>query len=144
MSALLLDTHAWIWLAVGEARIAKHARRLNRAAAANELLICAVSIYEAARIGIETDAGQRRGKRALVMRPTVAQWVREALRGTRVSVVTVGAESTLDAALLHGLHADPFDRMIVSAALGASARLVTADAQLIEFAVSTKLAHLAL
>jgi PIN domain nuclease of toxin-antitoxin system len=134
LSALLLDTHAWIWLAAGDARMAKHERTLNRAAEAGELLLSAISIYEAALIGVETDGGRRRGKQAVKMRPTVHQWIRDAIRGTRVTPVAHAADTALEGATLHAMHPDPFDRLIVATATSEKARLFTADAKIIAFA----------
>lgn len=67
MTALLLDTHVWIWLAGGELRLAKQAPRFNRVAANGQLLLSAVSMYETALIGIETEKGSRRGKQAVTI-----------------------------------------------------------------------------
>lgn len=139
MTALLLDTHAWIWLAAGDPRIAKHERALNRAADEGGLLLSAISVYEAALIGIETDRGLRRGRQAVKMRPTVQQWIRDALRGTRVVPVPLDADAALDGATLHAMHADPFDRLIVAAAVSAKAHLVTADAKVVAFATGAGL-----
>lgn len=134
MTTLLLDTHAWIWLAAGDPRMAQHERALNRAAEQKQLLLASISVYEAALIGIETDAGRRRGKQGVQMRPTVQQWIRDALRGTRVLPVALDAEMAMDGANLHGMHPDPFDRLIVATATSTRAQLVTADAKMIAFA----------
>lgn len=134
MTAVLLDTHAWIWLAAGDPRMVAHERLLNRWAGEGQLLIATISLYEAALIGIETDNGQRRGRQAVRMRPTVHQWIRDSLRATRVVPVALEAEMATDAAAFHAMHPDPFDRMIVAAAVHASARLATADARITEFA----------
>lgn len=139
MTALLLDTHAWIWLAAGHARLAKYASRLTRAAASGQLLLSAASIYEAAQIGYESEGSKRKGKRAVVMRPTIAEWVRDAQTSTRVTIVPIDAAMALDAARLHALHGDPFDRLIMTAAVAAKAQLVTADEALIRFATEAKL-----
>lgn len=134
MTALLLDTHAWIWLAAGDRRMAVHEKLLNRTAADNDLLIATITLYEAALIGIETESGQRRGRQAVRMRPTVPQWIRDTLRATRVVPVALDAEMATDAAAFHAMHSDPFDRMIVAAAVHARARLATADMKIIDFA----------
>lgn len=139
MTALLLDTHAWIWLAVGDPRMAPHERSLNRAAQAGELLLSAISIYETALIGIETDRGHRRGRQAVKMRPNVNQWIRNAVAGTRVVVVPIDADTALDGAGALAMHADPFDRLIVAAAASAGARLMTADSKILAFARSAGL-----
>jgi PIN domain nuclease of toxin-antitoxin system len=134
VTALFLDTHAWIWLAAGDPRMAKHERVLNRAAEARELLLSAISIYETALIGIETERGRRRGRQAVKMRPTVNQWIRDAVMGTRVVLVALDADVAMDSAALHAMHADPFDRIIVAAATSSKARLVTADSKIVTFA----------
>ena len=139
MTMLLLDTHAWIWLAAGDRRMAKHERVLNRAAEGKGLLLSAVSIYEAALIGIETDRGRRRGKQAVTMRPSVNQWIRDAMAGTRVLLVPLDADVAMDGAGLDTMQADPFDRLIVATAANAMARLVTADAKTVAFAKSVSL-----
>lgn len=134
MTALFLDTHAWIWLAAGDPRMAAHARVLNRAAEARTLFLSAISIYETALIGIETDRGRRRGRQAVKMSPTVNQWIRDALIGTRVVLVALDADVAMNGAALHAMHADPFDRLIVAAAMSSRAHLVTADSKIVTFA----------
>ena len=145
MTALLLDTHAWVWLAGGDRRLAKHESRLNRAAAGGQLLLSAISVYEAALIGMETDSGSRRGKQAVVMKPTVRRWILDAQEATRV-VFPLDAAHALEAGsagMLQAMHPDPFDRFIVAAALSAKAHLVTADAKIIGFAEQVGLPLLA-
>jgi PIN domain nuclease of toxin-antitoxin system len=134
LTTFLLDTHAWIWLAAGDPRMRPHERALNRAANEKQLAIAAISIYEAALIGIETESGRRRGKQSVWMRPTVHQWIRDALRSTRVMPVALDGEMALDGAVLHAMHADPFDRLIVATAVSTRARLITADSKIIAFA----------
>lgn len=144
MTALLLDTHAWIWLAAGDARMARHERLLNRAAGARELLLSAISVYETALIGNETERGHRRGRQAVRMRPSVDHWIRDAIAGTRVSVVALDADVAMEGAALQTMHSDPFDRLIVAAATLTKARLVTADTKIIAFAANAGLAILEL
>jgi PIN domain nuclease of toxin-antitoxin system len=133
LTALLLDTHAWIWFAAGDARLAKHSRLLGRVLEEGSLLLSAISVYEAALIGRETQEGRRRGRQALWMRPSVERWLHDALVGTRVVQVPIDAEIAA-AAALSALHADPFDRLVVTSALRVKARLVTADEKIAAFA----------
>lgn len=134
MTLLLLDTHAWIWLAAGDSRLRKHKRQLERAARSHELLLSSISVYEAALIGIETERGRRQGRQAVRMLPTIQHWIRDAMAGTRVVPVPIEAETATTAALLESMHADPFDRMITATAILSGAHLVTADAKVGEFA----------
>ena len=144
MTSLWLDTHAWIWLAAGDARMAKHVRALNRAAESRTLLLSAISAYETMRIGQDTERGERRGRQAVKMRPSPRQWVRDAITGTRVVVVPIDVEVATDAAELQAMHADPFDRLIVAGAMHAGARLVTADSKIVAFAKNAGLSLLEL
>jgi PIN domain nuclease of toxin-antitoxin system len=139
VTASFLDTHAWIWLAAGDPRMVRHERALNRAAEARELFLSAISVYEAALIGIETDQRRRRGRQAVTMRPTVSQWIRDAIEGTRVVIIAPDGTVAMDAAALQGMHADPFDRFIVAGAIALRARLVTADTKIVAFARSAGL-----
>lgn len=134
MTPLLLDTHAWIWLAAGDARLLRHERRLSRAAVEGLLLLAPISIYEAALIGIESNEGRRRGRQAVHMRPTVEQWIRDTIRATHVATVALDADMALDGATFHSMHPDPFDRLIVATAVQSKAHLVTADAKIMAFA----------
>jgi PIN domain nuclease of toxin-antitoxin system len=68
------------------------------------------------------------------MRPTVQQWIRDALRATRVVPISLDAEMATDGAVLHAMHPDPFDRLIVATAVHSRARLATADTKIIAFA----------
>lgn len=133
-SPLLLDTHAWIWLAGGDARMGAHQRTIDAAAEKKELLMASISFYEAALIGLETESGARRGKQGVRMRPTVGLWIRDAIEQTRVVSIALDHAAAVDGALLHAMHADPFDRLIVATAIRVRARLVTADLKIIAFA----------
>jgi PIN domain nuclease of toxin-antitoxin system len=138
VSGLLLDTHAWIWLAAGNPRMAPHETRCNREAASGTLYLSSISIYEAATIGIETDEKKCRGKQAVVMRPTVREWIRDTLVGTRVEVIPADENIALAGALFHTMHGDPFDRLIVATALQHDVALLTADSKIIEFAARAR------
>lgn len=144
MTPVLLDTHVWIWYATDDRRLGRHAPILDRAAARHELLLSAISFYEAGVIGVETDEGRRRGARAVEMRPTVQAWIREAQTSTGVTVIDVEPDHAIDAAMLTSMHPDPFDRLIVAAAMRQGAKLVTADEKMITFAKRAKVFVLAL
>ncbi|MGH7283404.1 MAG: type II toxin-antitoxin system VapC family toxin [Polyangiaceae bacterium] len=141
---VLLDTHVWIWYATDDRKLGRHAQTLDRAALDGELLVSAISFYEAGIIGTETNEGRRRGARAIEMRPTVQAWIREAQVATRITVIDVEPEHALEAALLTAMHPDPFDRLIVATAMSEAAKLATADENVIAFAKRAKLAVLAL
>jgi PIN domain nuclease of toxin-antitoxin system len=134
----VLDTHAWLWLAVGDSRLRRHAATLTRSALAGDLALPAIAVFEATLIGVESHVGKRKGQ-AVHMRPTVQSWMRDALVETRVFVAELSADAALDAGTMYTMHDDPFDRLIVATALALSGILVTADAKVLPFARSVGL-----
>jgi len=132
--ALVLDTHAWLWLVLGDRRLSSALAALERASSMGKLFVPAIAVYEAAMIGVETDEGRRRGRRAVVMRPTVREWIRDALSKASANPLALEADAAVHAAALAPLHDDPFDRLIVATAVAAGGRLVTADSKILGFA----------
>jgi PIN domain nuclease of toxin-antitoxin system len=115
---IVLDTHAWIWLASDPKRLSR--RAANEIQRAKRIAISAISLWETAMLvrkgRIELDRG-------------LLEWVEGALDSTRTeilpltpSVAAVGSELEL--------HGDPGDRIIAATALLAAAILVTKDEQL--------------
>lgn len=111
---IVLDTHAWLWLADAP-------RRLSRAAAraidsADRIAVSSMTVLELAELfergRIRSDVSPR-------------DWVRRALAG-RVEPLPLTPEITLDAAQLRFSN-DPFDRVIYATARAEGGRLVTKD-----------------
>lgn len=116
---LLLDTHILLWALVDDAKLPKSARDLIEDPA-NEIYVSAASVWEIAI------------KHALA-------------RGSKTDMPISGADAIrycraagyrfLDVSPLHAagvetlptIHADPFDRILVSQALAEPLRLLTAD-----------------
>lgn len=124
---LLLDTHVWLWLAAGDARLSRsHQRRIIDAAADGSLFVSPISAWEIALL-------ERKG-RIRLGRP-VDRWLDDALAlpGLNVAPLTprVAAASCH---LPEPFHADPADRMIVATTREFSATLVTEDARILDYA----------
>lgn len=124
---LLLDTHTFLWLAVGSSRLSATA---NTAIGdrANEVLVSAASAWE---VSTKSRLGKLPGGEAILLRfeATISD-----IRATQLPV-SVG----------HGLlagsfptdHRDPFDRMLAAQAGIEGAVLVTSDPAFARFPVST-------
>lgn len=126
MSAVLLDSHALVWLVVGDARLRPAVRRrIEAAARERQLWVSAITPWE---IGMLVAKGR------LVLDRDVMDWLQAALAlpGIRVSPLepVVAVASTR---LPGELHADPADRLIVATARHLGAVLVTADAALLAY-----------
>ena len=117
---LLLDTHAFLWLITGDARLPATTRSLIDAA--ESVLLSVASVWEAE---IKRAAGH-------LDVPPVA----DAAERVDVSLLAItGAHATAAAQLpLH--HRDPFDRMLVAQARVESLVLVSKDTALRRYGVA--------
>jgi PIN domain nuclease of toxin-antitoxin system len=116
---LLLDTHVALWAIADSARLAKSAKALI-ADPSNTISISAATIWE---IGIK-HALRRRGANAMPLSATAAVGF---FRDAGYALLPIMPEHARAVEELPGIHADPFDRMLVAQALGEPLRLVTHD-----------------
>ena len=122
---LLIDTCAFLW-------IASESPRLSKAAAAafldrnNERLLSTASAWE---ISIKHASGRL----PLPERPDIfVPRVREA---SGIASLAIDEESALYAGKLPGLHADPFDRMLIAQAVVHGMTILTPDPEVERYAV---------
>ena len=115
---LLLDTHALIWLVEGSVQLGRRSSRLaDDALARGAIGVAAISFWEVAMLA---------GRRRIVLDLPTAEW-RLRVLGLGVSELPLTGDIAITAAELHGLHADPADRLIVATAVATHATLLTAD-----------------
>jgi PIN domain nuclease of toxin-antitoxin system len=133
-NAIVLDTHAWIDIAYGRARLSKESRRaIDRAANASELYVAAITPWEIAML-------VRSGKLRIPASPL--EWIEQGLRATKTVVAPLEPPVAVDAVELPAWeHADPADRLIVATARSLGARLVTRDTAILEYAHQVKAVH---
>ena len=118
---ILLDTHAFVWLASARERLSTTAREAIESA--QELAISVASVQEIAYL-------VARGR--LVLDRSVETWIADALNVLEVQAIaptvsTAVRAGTLDPAEFHG---DPADRLIYATAVERDAQLVSADQRL--------------
>jgi PIN domain nuclease of toxin-antitoxin system len=120
---ILLDTHAWLWLADDPARLSPAARAAAKAA--DRIGVCTISCWE---VGMLVQAGRIRIDR------DPRHWMRQALAAERIETIPLTSEIALSAALLPSdFPGDPADRIIYSTANELGARLVTRDRSISSF-----------
>jgi PIN domain nuclease of toxin-antitoxin system len=121
---ILLDTHAFVWLADDPSRLGETARRALAEDA--EPAISAISAYEIAYLSL-------RGR--LEFDLPVGTWTGEALGAHGVEVIPLTTAIALRAGSLdrESFPGDPADRIIYATALEAGARLVSRDERITGF-----------
>lgn len=124
---VLLDTHAWFWLASGEVDFAPQASQAIVEASSRDCLrVSVMSIWE---IGMLDAKG-----RVDLGRPAEA-WVRQALAMPGIALADLTPAIALASSRLPGeFHGDPADRIIVATARLTGAALVTRDRLILEYA----------
>lgn len=125
MKRLLLDTHVVLWWRAEPGRLSARARAAI--AVADAVFVSAASVWE---IEIKAGVGRIRLPEPFVLGVQRSGFVR--LPVTFEHAARVGA--------LPRHHADPFDRMLVAQAMEEDLVLVTADARVLRYDVTTLVA----
>jgi PIN domain nuclease of toxin-antitoxin system len=126
LNAVLLDTHALVWLVVGDGQLRLAVRRrIETAAQQQQLWVSAITPWE---IGMLVAKGR------LVLDRDVMDWLQAALSLPGIRVAPLEPALAVASTRLPGeLHGDPADRLIVATARHLGATLVTADAALLAY-----------
>ena len=117
---ILLDTHAFLWLATEpEALSRPAASAIRRARSGGGIAIATISLWELA---------QKAAKGRLRQQGPLEIWLRALVAGTEVALRDVTPEiATVAAYLPFQFPADPMDRLIAATARVEGMPLVTAD-----------------
>lgn len=124
---LLLDTHAWLWFALGNAdRLGADARRkIEDAALGGKLAVSAISIWE---------IGMLDAKGRITLGTPCEKWIESALKLPGLRLVGLEPEIAVASTRLPGeFHPDPADRILVATARALNATLATADERIINY-----------
>src|SRR5271169_5554411 len=100
-SAVLLDTHCWVWVQFGqEERFTPAARStIEKAARAGRLLVSVISVWE---------IGMLESKGRLVLKMSCAEWIRQALATPGLALAPLTPEIAIESSRLPGaFHGDP-------------------------------------
>lgn len=125
--ALILDTHALIWLMFGDSKLGEKAlAAIRRACAEDRAYVSAITPWE---IGVLVS------KKRIDLYRDVLVWIRDALSLPGIKLAPLEPEIAVDSTRLPWeAHGDPADRILAATARHLGATLVTADAALLEFA----------
>jgi PIN domain nuclease of toxin-antitoxin system len=117
---IVLDTHAWVWWVVEDKRLsARAAQAIQRAAAAGEVTISAISIWEVAK---------RVEKKKLVLDRPLRDWLERATSVKGLFVTDLTPSILVESCdLPQPFHGDPADQLIVASARHHQAALISRD-----------------
>lgn len=124
---LLLDTHTFLWRAVGSSRLSARAS-LAIDDRANEVLVSAASAWE---VSTKTRLGKLPEGTQVLLRFAAT------ISDLRAEELPMSVEHALLAGSFAMEHRDPFDRMLAAQAAIEGAMLVTADPSFADFPVTT-------
>ena len=119
--SVLLDTHMWVWWLTPDSPLSRLERAaLDTAAAAGELFLPAISLWEAQLL---------HAKRRFELPVRFSEWLPRAADARMISVVPLSVEVVIALdALPATFHGDPADRLIVATARAHAMPLATHDA----------------
>ena len=125
--ALILDTHALIWLMFGDSKLGEKAlAAIRRACAEDRAYVSAITPWE---IGVLVS------KKRIDLYRDVLVWIRDALSLPGIKLAPLEPEIAVGSTRLPWeAHGDSADRILVATARHLGATLVTADGALLELA----------
>jgi PIN domain nuclease of toxin-antitoxin system len=128
VSALLLDTHVWLWYAEGVSERLRPAgiRKLDEARKGDGLVISAISVWE---VGMHAARGR------IQLAVPLRDWIERALGAPGMRLVPLDAAVAAESTVLPGEPpGDPADRFLVATARILGLVLATRDEQILDYA----------
>jgi PIN domain nuclease of toxin-antitoxin system len=122
MKPVLLDTHVWIWLSIGE--LSSLSDKARQTLASRSRWISAISCWELAKL-VE--------RRRLGFTIPTLDWMRQSLRENQLRIAELTPEIAVESTQLQGFHRDPADQIIVATSRVLGMPVVTADQRIIQF-----------
>ncbi len=130
MSALLLDTHVWLWYAEGVTERLRPVgvKKLDAARRSGGLIVSAISVWE---IGMHAARGR------IQLSVPLRDWVERSLAAPGIAFQPVDAAVAAESTLLPGEpQGDPADRFLIATARILGVALATRDEQIVKYAKS--------
>jgi PIN domain nuclease of toxin-antitoxin system len=119
---ILLDTHVWIWLSIGEMQYLSP--EAQQSIAGRSRWIAAISCWELAKL-VE--------RRRLGFTIPTLSWIHRSLNENEIRIADLTPEIAMESTELQGFHRDPADQLIVATSRVLGMPLVTADQRIIQF-----------
>ncbi len=124
---ILIDSHVYVWAVLDNPRLSAHASRILRSDE-HELFFSLASLWE---LSIKIRCGKLR-----TLTSSIA-FLHDSLAANNISVLTIRYEDLLALEHLDYIHGDPFDRILIAQAIANNLKLLTADAIMRQYPVTT-------
>lgn len=123
MTAILLDTHVWIWLSAKKQKLLSGtAKKVIKST--DQKWISAISCWELAKLIEQNRIG--------FSIPTLT-WIRRSLNQYNIKVADLSPEIAAESTVLRGFHKDPADQIIAATSRMLGMPLVTSDKRILDF-----------
>jgi PIN domain nuclease of toxin-antitoxin system len=127
MSALLLDTHIWLWYAEGvtERLRPPSIKKLEEVRRGDGLCVSAISVWE---------IGMHSAKERIQLSVPLRDWIERALGAPGIRFLPLNAAAAAESTLLPGKpQGDPADRFLMATARVEGLVLATRDRQILKY-----------
>lgn len=114
---ILLDTHAFLWTAVGSSQLSVNATNLFLETQ-NELYLSVVSLWE---IAIKCSLGK------LTFNKPIESYILDVLQENAIQLLSIDFRHVMRVTTLPFHHRDPFDRLLISQAIEEKIALLSRD-----------------
>lgn len=123
---ILLDTHVWIWLMLGNPELSKRfIATIEKRVQQESILISAISVWE---------VGMLVAKKRISLEIDCLDWVEEALSSRGINLIPISPKIAIQSSRLpEDIHGDPADRILIATAHDQNAILVTHDRKILEY-----------
>ena len=122
---LLLNTHVWLWLLLGDKKIRKCTAILEEASARENIRVSAISFWEVAML---------HSKARILLHMDCIEFLKKGLYAPGVSLLHTTPEIACQSNSLQNFHGDPADRIITATSRIYGACRVTYDRAIQKFA----------
>jgi PIN domain nuclease of toxin-antitoxin system len=122
MRPILLDTHVWIWLSIGD--LQSLSVQAQQSLSGGPRWISAISCWELAKL-VE--------RRRLGFTIPTLSWMRRSLSENHIRIAELTPEIAVESTNLQGFHRDPADQIIVATSRILEMPVVTVDQRIIQF-----------
>jgi PIN domain nuclease of toxin-antitoxin system len=126
MKGLLLDTHVWIWYAIGSNEITKSLHKeIGNEIKNNNVYIAAISLWEISML---------ESRRRVILEMPCLEWIKNAIAYTHAQLIQMSPEIAVESCNLpDSFHDDPADRLIVATARVEALSVVTRDKRILDY-----------